>query len=113
MRLPALVAALRVVGAAHDVASALRLARGRALAAGVTTEVRFDAAARLLETRVRGGAVLETRRLPAGVGFAALPARGRLGFTAIGSADNGTITLAAGRSARSVIVNQRGRVRVQ
>jgi Tfp pilus assembly protein FimT len=113
VQLPALVAALRVAGAAHDVASTLRLARGRALAAGVAVDVRFDAAARLVETRLRGGGVLESHRLPGGVGFAALPARARLGFTAVGGADNGTIVLAAGASARRVIVNQRGRVRVQ
>src|SRR5205809_544605 len=60
-----------------------------------------------------GGTLLSTRWLPPGVGFAALPARSRVLFGGLGSAENATITLAAGARMRSVIVNQRGRVRVQ
>src|SRR5438067_2521218 len=74
---------------------------------------RFDAARALCETRDRAGALLSTRWLPPGVGFAALPARSRVLFGGLGSAENATITLAAGARTRSVIVNQRGRVRVQ
>ncbi len=101
----------RLAGAAHTVATAVRLARGRALAAGEPTEVRFDAVRGRLE--VRAGAAIETRALPPGVAFASLPARGGIGFSGLGTGENGTITLAAGAGTRRVIVNQRGRVRVQ
>jgi len=57
--------------------------------------------------------LLSTRWLPPGVGFTALPARSRVLFGGLGNAENATVTLAAGARARSVIVNQRGRVRVQ
>jgi hypothetical protein len=104
---------MRVAGAAHDVAGTLRRARGLALAGGSTVEVRFDVAAGTVETRTRAGVTIDVRTLPVGVTLAALPARGRLFFTAVGTADNGTIRLAALSSSRSVVVNQRGRVRVQ
>jgi len=52
-------------------------------------------------------------RVVKGVRFAALPARDRVQFGGLGTAQNATVTLAAGARARSVIVNQRGRVRVQ
>jgi len=51
--------------------------------------------------------------LPAGVRFTSLPASRRVRFTAIGTSDNATIALAAGGPARRIVVNQRGRVRVQ
>lgn len=113
VRLVALLDSARLAGAARTVATALRLARGIALSSDGTTEVRFDAARRLCETRDRAGALLEARPLPPGVGFGALPARGRILFGGLGTADNATVTLAAGARTRSVIVNQRGRVRVQ
>jgi len=78
-----------------------------------TVEVRFDAARAVCETRASAGVVLDTRALPPGVAFAALPARSRITFGGLGTADNGTVTLASGTRRRSVIVNQRGRVRVQ
>ena len=112
-RLPALISGLRANGAAHDVATAIRLARGRARAGGHAVEVRFDAAGASVETRWQGGATIETTRLPPGVTFAAMPASGRILMNGIGSAQNGTVTLGAGTSHRDVIVNQRGRVRVQ
>ncbi len=112
-RLVELVETARLAGAARTVATALRLARSIAISGDDDVEVRFDAASARCETRDRGGALLETRSLPPGVVFAALPARARIGFGGLGTADNGTITLACGPRARSVIVNQRGRVRVQ
>lgn len=112
VQLPIVMASLRVAGAAHEIAAALRLARGHALAGGQTIEVRFDATARTMETRTSGGAVLERRTLPPTVALASLPAAARLRFTAIGTADNGTVRLASGGSARAIVVNQRGRVRV-
>ena len=113
VRMLDLVHSARLAGSARSVATALRLARGRALAAGGTMDVRLDASRMLLELRDGAGLLLETRWLPAGVSFAALPARGRISFGGLGTAQNATVTLAAGARARSVVVNQRGRVRVQ
>ena len=113
VQLVTLVSGIRLAGAARTLASDLRLARGHALAAGLTVDVLLDGAAGTWEARERGGRSLETRTLPPGVGFGALPARGRLRFDGLGTADNGTVTLAATGGTRSVIVNQRGRVRVQ
>jgi general secretion pathway protein H len=112
IRLPALVEGARLAGAARTVATSLRLARGRALAVGAAVEVRFDALRRGCETRDQSGAVVAWHPLPAGVGLAALPARGRVLFGGLGTAENATVTLAAGSRTRSVIVNQRGRVRL-
>ena len=113
IQLPPVLHAVRLSGAGRTVGTALRLARGRAIASNTEIEVRFDGLRGTLETRERAGATLETRSLPAGVGFTGLPARGRITFGALGTAENGTITLAAGRGIRRVVVNQRGRVRVQ
>jgi len=76
-------------------------------------EVRLDAARMALELRDGAGTLLETRWLPVGVRFTALPARDRVQFGGLGTAQNATVTLGAGARARSVVVNQRGRVRVQ
>jgi Tfp pilus assembly protein FimT len=113
VRLVELVQTVRLAGAAREVATALRLARGVALSADAAIEVRFDLARAVCETRDRAGILLETRRLPPGVGFSGLPARARVLFGGLGAAENATITLAAGARRRSVVVNQRGRVRVQ
>ena len=113
VRLVELVDAARLAGTARTLATAFRLARGRALAAGGSMEVRLDTVRMALELRDGAGALLETRWLPVGVGFAALPARSRIQFGGLGTAQNATVTLAAGARARSVVVNQRGRVRVQ
>jgi len=102
-----------VAGAARSVATALRLARGLALSGGGTTEVRFDTTARTCQMRDTSGAVVETRFLPPGIGFAALPARRRVQFYGLGTGDNATIAIGGGTRVRRVVVNQRGRVRVQ
>jgi len=112
VRLAEVVAETRVAGAARTVATQLRLARGSALAGGVAVDVRCDRARRACDVRDAGGTLLETRTLPAGVVFTALPARLGVGFGALGTADNGTFTVGAGTHRRSVVVNQRGRVRV-
>ena len=112
-RLIELTSSARLAGTARTVATALRLARGRALAAGGSMEVRLDAARMALELRDGTGTLLETRWLPVGVRFTALPARDRVQFSGLGTAQNATVTLGAGARARSVVVNQRGRVRVQ
>lgn len=108
-----LVRGARLCGAARTTATALRLARARALARGAAVEVRLDAGPATVETRTRAGATLETRRLPPGVVVAGLPASGRILFGALGTAENGTLTLTAGARERRIIVNQRGRVRVE
>ena len=107
-----LVRSARLASGARATASLLRLARGRALASNLEVEVAFDAATASCSVR-QAASVLETRPLPPGVTFAALPARGRILFGALGSAENGTVRLAAGLRTRRVIVNQRGRVRLQ
>lgn len=111
VRIPELVDGIRLSGATRTVATTLRLARGRALAIGAPVEVRFDVASGALE--IAGAAPAPTRQpLPDGVAFASVPARARIRFGGLGTAENGTIVLAAGRRQRSLIVNQRGRVRV-
>jgi len=112
-RLPILIDGVRVAGAGRTVATGLRLARERALAAGTSIEVAFDAVTGACDTRDAGGALLERRRLPPGVVFAALPARRRVTFGGLGTAENATIVVAASGRQRSVVVNQRGRVRLQ
>ncbi len=113
VQLVGLVTSARVTGAARTVATALRLARGVALSEGGGTEVRFDPARRSCETRDAAGAVVETRFLPPGIGFTSLPARRRVQFGGLGTADNATVVIGAGSRVRRIIVNQRGRVRVQ
>jgi len=113
VQLVGLVASARVSGAARTVATALRLARAIALSEDGASEVRFDVARRTCETRNPGGTVVETRFLPPGIGFTSLPSRRRVQFGGLGSADNATIVIGAGSRVRRIVVNQRGRVRVQ
>ena len=113
VRLGTLVESARLAGAARTVATALRLARGVAMSGDATIEVHFDPARGVCEMRAPNGALLESRALPPGVSFAGLPARSRILFTGLGTAENGTIVLAAGARVRRIVVNQRGRVRVQ
>jgi general secretion pathway protein H len=111
-RLIGLVQAAELAGAARTTAAALRLARGRAIAQSSPTEVHFDVVHRTCETRDGSGTVIATHALPAAVSFVSLPARARIRFGTVGTAENGTIRLGAGSRTRDVIVNQRGRVRV-
>ncbi len=112
VRLTELLATARLATAARTLATTLRLARGRALATGTSIEARFDAPGHTYELR-DGSGTIEVHGLPPGVLFVGLPARSRIVFGALGTADNGTITLAAGSRSRNVVVNQRGRVRFQ
>jgi Tfp pilus assembly protein FimT len=111
-RVVAMVETARLAGTSRVLATALRLARGRALGGGVPVEVRFDVAG-MRWTVHAGGRILDTQPLAPRVAFAAVPARQRIVFGALGTADNATVTLAAGARRRSVVVNQRGRVRFQ
>lgn len=110
--LPPLVASVRLGAAAQRLAATLRQARGRALERNVRIEVRLDPTQRTWRVREWGGIDVESHQLPAGVTFVGVPASGQVRFGTTGTADNATITLAAGTAVRRVIVNQRGRVRV-
>jgi general secretion pathway protein H len=113
VRLATFLEGARLAGAARTVATGLRLARGLALSSGASVEVALDAAAGTCDTRDARGTLVERRRLPPGVAFAALPARRRVSFGGLGTGENATLVLAASGRRRSVVVNQRGRVRVQ
>lgn len=102
---------VRLAGAVRAVAAGLRAARGLAIRGEAPVEVRF--AAQACETRDGAGVLRETRALPGGVAFTGLPSRGHVTFGGLGTAENATVTLAAGTRTRRVIVNQRGRVRVR
>jgi Tfp pilus assembly protein FimT len=111
VQLTAVLETARLAGAARSLAASMRLTRGQALASGDAFEVRFDQAAATWQ--VTGGDPASVHRLPPGVVFGTLPARRRIRFGALGTAENGTIVLAAGPRLRRIVVNQRGRVRVQ
>ncbi len=113
LRVPDLLASLRLGGAAQRLAAALREARGRALECGSPVDVQLDEGRHLWEVRDASGAAVSRETLPPGVTFSALPASRRVRFSALGTTDNGTIVLAAGFTVRRIVVNQRGRVRVQ
>jgi Tfp pilus assembly protein FimT len=113
LRLPDILASVRLGGTVHRLSAALRQARGRALERGGPVEILFDQAGGVWEMREPNGASLEREVLPPGITFASLPASRRVRFTAVGTADNATVVLGAGAVMRRVVVNQRGRVRVQ
>jgi general secretion pathway protein H len=111
--IPQLAGSVRLAGAAERLASVLRAARGQALARGRGIEVRFDPSARRWDVRERLDPPFEEHRLPAGVIFQSLPSAQRVRFSTVGTADNATVVLAAAGRTRRIIVNQRGRVRLQ
>ena len=113
VQLVELVHGAELAGAARTLATAMRVARGQALAGLGPMDVRFDGAGASWAVSDGTGVTRETHRLPPGVAFAGLPVRQHIQFGALGTADNGTVTLAAGARTRRVVVNQRGRVRVQ
>jgi prepilin-type N-terminal cleavage/methylation domain-containing protein len=113
LRLPDILASVRLSGATQRLSAALRQARGHALERGSPVEVELDDARRVWEVREVSAATLAREPLPPGVSFAGLPASRRVRFTALGTTDNATITLGAGAAVRRIVVNQRGRVRVQ
>ena len=113
LRLPDVLAAVRLGGAAQRLSAALRQARGHALEHGGPVEVALDDARQAWEVREVSATTLAREALPPGVTFASLPASRRVRFTALGTTDNATITLGAGATVRRIVVNQRGRVRVQ
>lgn len=110
LHLPGLRDPIRLRGAAHEFAATLRLARARALAHGVrvrVTVVGFPPTATVFE----GATAVGSWQLPR-VTVLTGPPGGALIFTALGTGPNATVTFGAGARTRSVIVNQRGRVRV-
>ena len=110
LHLPDLRDPIRLRGAANEFAATLRLARARALAHGVRVRVEV-AGTPPIATVFEGGAPVGSWRLPR-VALLSGPPGGGLTFTPMGTAPNATVTFAAGTRVRSVIVNQRGRVRV-
>jgi len=106
-----LVRGARLAGAVRALGSSLRLARGQALAGLGPVVARFDAGRGTYEILDDAGRLLAAHALPPGVVFAALPARARITFGALGTADNATVSLAAGPRSGRVVVNQRGRIR--
>ena len=113
LRLPDVLASLRLSGAAQRLSAALRQARGRALERGGPVEVQLDEGGSMWELRDTSGVTVAREALPPGVTFAGLPASRRVRFSALGTTDNATIALGAGATVRRIVVNQRGRVRVQ
>ncbi len=113
LRLPDVLASLRLSGAAQRLSAALRQARGRALERGAPVEVQLDEGRSLWELRDTTGVTVARETLPPGVTFAGLPVSRRVRFSALGTTDNATIALGAGVTVRRIVVNQRGRVRVQ
>lgn len=113
LRLPDVMAAVRLSGTAHRLSAALRQARGRALEGGGPVEIVFDEAGNRWQMQEPSGPSIAQEVLPPGVSFAGLPANRRVRFSAVGTTDNATVVLGAGGVVRRVVVNQRGRVRVQ
>src|SRR5262245_36835161 len=113
LKLPEVLASLRLTGAVQRLSAALRQARGRALERGGPVELQLDDVRGLWELRDVSGPVVARDVLTPGIRFSSLPASRRVRFTAIGTSDNATIALDAGGPARRIVVNQRGRVRVQ
>lgn len=114
LALPRLAASARLAAATTELAATLRLARGLALSRGVSVELAIAPDRRRYEVLPKGAAGGPRRSLPAGLRFAALPRRGAVVFYPDGSATNVTIVVGDGAgSERLVVVNQRGRVRVE
>ena len=113
LRLPEVLASIRLSGAAQRLSAGLRQARGNALERGSPVDVQLDDALGVWEMHEAGAPTLAREALPPGVAFVGLPASRRIRFSALGTTDNATITLGAGAGIRLIIVNQRGRVRVQ
>ena len=112
-RSPGLVGPVRLTGAAERLASALRQARGWALARNRQVEVRFDLPQRSWSLHEDGGPALEMHSLPPGIAFSSLPSTRRVRFGTTGGADNATVVLASGPRTRRVVINQRGRIQIQ
>jgi Tfp pilus assembly protein FimT len=111
-RLTTLAASLELATSARSIAQTLRMVRAQALAEGTPLDATFDATAGTWCIEGPGGAT-RTTALPFPVAFTSLPARARIRFGSTGTAENGTIVLAADGRDASIIVNQRGRVRLQ
>jgi general secretion pathway protein H len=111
--LTAILAHVRLAGAADALATALRSTRVEALARHEELVVRFDRRAAGWTVVSPNGTPLATSLLPSGVTIADVPPRDRVRFGPLGTADNASIRLVAGDGERIVVVNQRGRVRAR
>jgi Tfp pilus assembly protein FimT len=105
-------AAFRLAATARVLAQTMRETRARAMAEGTPLDVRFDATTRTWTIHAPDGTIRRSEPLPPPVRFLGLPASGRIRFDSAGTAENGTIALAAGTATRRIVVNQRGRVRL-
>jgi prepilin-type N-terminal cleavage/methylation domain-containing protein len=115
--LTAILAHVRLAGAADALATALRATRVEALARHEELVVRFDRSTALgaagWTVVSPNGMPLATGLLPSGVAIAEVPPRSRVRFGPLGTADNASIRLKAGEGQRLVVVNQRGRVQAR
>jgi len=107
-----LSATVQVQAGARELAQTLRRTRSRAIAEGTTLDAVFDAATATWSIRAVDGTIRTRGRLPAAVRFSGLPARGRVRFGSTGTADNATVVLGTSTGTKSIVVNQRGRVRL-
>jgi Tfp pilus assembly protein FimT len=108
-----LAAALRLSATARTLAQTARETRARAMAEGIPLEILLDTTSSAWSVRQLDGTVRHAAVLPAPVTFLAVPASTRLRFESTGTATNGTVVLGGTTTARrSIVVNQRGRVRL-
>lgn len=117
--LPQIVSRLRLFAAAHGVVETLHTARVRSIEGTRQHRVTFTVGAShfVLERKEEDGswrAIGGERRLPAGISIQSANSGAEFLFSARGECENGTIVLANSFGAvRRVIINQRGRVRVE
>jgi Tfp pilus assembly protein FimT len=105
--------ALRLPLAASQLAADLHVARGTAVRRNTRALVTFAARAYTVAYD-RGEPAAVTMRLPEGIRVTSLPRSGVLRFFPAGNADNATVVLeSATGAARSVVVNQRGRISIR
>jgi prepilin-type N-terminal cleavage/methylation domain-containing protein len=106
-------AALRLAATSRNLAQAMRETRARAMAEGSALDVAFDATTQAWSIRALDGTIRHVESMPAPIRFVSLPSSARIRFESIGTASNGTVVLGGTSTAqRSIVVNQRGRVRL-
>ncbi len=119
LALPQIVSRLRLFAAAHEVVETLHTARVRSVEGTRQHRVTFAVGSSrfVLERREEDGSwrsIGGERRLPPGISIQSANSGAEFLFSARGECENGTIVLANSFGAvRRVIINQRGRVRVE
>ncbi len=113
MATTSLAATLRLAATSRTLVQTIRETRAQAMAEGTALEIAFDVAIGAWSVRALDGTIRHAEVMPSPVRFAALPASARIRFESTGTATNGTVVLASTSTAqRSIVVNQRGRVRL-